>query len=288
VYHLKTIKQPEIFSVEYPDSKPLTEPTRDVAQEETKSQPPTPEAKKEEIKPIVTNEKVQPTETKVTKPEEIPVRIVEKTKVLHDTVFIEKRDTVYLTEPGENLRSMEGYATNNMILLLDVSGSMNTPEKLPLLKKSVLDLLSMMRQEDQVSIIAFSSKPKTLLEASSFKDEAKIKSAINDLKSFGKTDGNAGVKLAYKVADENYIRGGNNRIILATDGEFGLNAESRQLIEKFSKEDIFLSIFNFGKGAGASKTLQRLAESGKGNYEYISKENVDINLIREAKAKKKK
>src|SRR5688500_19075541 len=95
--------------------------------------------------------------------------------------------------------------------------------------------------------------------------------AINELKSLGKTDGNAGVKLAYKVADENYIRGGNNRIILATDGEFGLNDETRALIEKFSKEDIFLSIFNFGKGAGASKVLQKLAELGKGNYQYISK-----------------
>lgn len=183
---------------------------------------------------------------------------------------------------------MEGYATNNMILLLDVSGSMNTPEKLPLLKQSVLDLLSMMRQEDKVSIIAFSGKPKALLESASFKEDEKIKNAIGDLKSSGKTDGNAGVKLAYKVADENYIRGGNNRIILATDGEFGLNDETRALIEKFSKEDIFLSIFNFGKGAGASKVLQKLAELGKGNYQYISKENVELQLIREAKAKKKK
>ena len=218
---------------------------------------------------------------------EQPVRAVEKTTVLHDTVYIERRDTVYLPEPGGNLRSMEGYATNNMILLLDVSGSMNTPEKLPLLKKSVLDLLSMMRQEDQVSIIAFSGKPKTLLVATSFKEEQKIKDAINDLKPSGKTDGNAGVRLAYKVADENYIRGGNNRIILATDGEFGLNEENRQLIEKFSKEDIFLSVFNFGKGAGASKTLEHLADLGKGNYRYISKQNVDLQLIGEAKAKKK-
>jgi len=203
-------------------------------------------------------------------------------------VYIERRDTVYLPESDGNLRSMEGYATNNMVLLLDVSGSMNTPEKLPLLKQSVLDLLSMMRQEDQVSIIAFSGKPKALLQATSFKEEQKIKNAINDLKSSGKTDGNAGVKLAYKVADENYIRGGNNRIILATDGEFGLSDESRQLIANFSKEDIFLTVFNFGKGAGASKALEHLADLGKGNYRYISKANVDLQLIGEAKAKKKK
>jgi len=208
--------------------------------------------------------------------------------VRQDTVFVSKVDTVFVGIPGDMNMSMEGYATNNMVLLLDVSGSMNTPEKLPLLKQSVLDLLSMMRQEDQVSIIAFSGKPKALLEATSFKEEQKIKSAISDLKSSGKTDGNAGVKLAYKVADENYIRGGNNRIILATDGEFGLSDETRQLIGKFSKEDIFLTVFNFGKGAGSSKALERLADLGKGNYRYISKENVDLHLIGEAKAKKKK
>lgn len=273
---LQTVKQPELFHVQYPDTK--TE--RPQVSQKT-------ETPQEEVKPAVTTPTVQQPEKKVVQ-QEPPVQVVEKTKVLHDTVYIERRDTVYLSEPGENLRSMEGYATNNMILLLDVSGSMNTPDKLPLLKKSVLDLLSMMRQEDKVSIVAFSGKPKALLEATSFKEEQKIKNAINDLKSSGKTDGNAGVKLAYKVADENYIRGGNNRIILATDGEFGLSEETRQLIQKFSKEDIFLSVFNFGKGAGASKALERLADMGKGNYRYISKENVDLQLIGEAKAKKKK
>jgi len=173
-----------------------------------------------------------------------------------------------------------------MILLLDVSGSMNAPEKLPILKSSVLALISMMRPEDKVSIIAFSDKPKAILTAASFKDEERIEQDINALKSSGKTDGNAGVKLAYKVADENYIRGGNNRIILATDGEFILNDATREMIKKFSTEDIFLSIFNFGKGAGASKTLEQVAILGKGNYQFISRENVELQLIREAKAKR--
>jgi Mg-chelatase subunit ChlD len=205
---------------------------------------------------------------------------------VHDTVYIERRDTVYLTKGDEGLRSMEGYAVNNMILLLDVSGSMNTPDKLPILKSSVLELISMMREEDKVSIIAFSDKPKALLTAASFKDERRIKEAISALKSSGKTDGNTAVKLAYRVADENYLRGGNNRIILATDGEFVLHEDTRELIKKFSNEDIFLSIFNFGKGAGASKALEQVALMGKGNYQYISKENVELQLIREAKAKR--
>ena len=222
----------------------------------------------------------------VSKTKEPGLSATNEHKVRRDTIYIERRDTVYLTTGNEELRSMEGYAVNNMVLLLDVSGSMNAPEKLPILKASVLELISMMRPEDKVSIIAFSDKPKALLTAVSFKDESRIQQAINALKSSGKTDGNAGLKLAYKVADENYIRGGNNRIILATDGEFGLTDPTRELIRKFSTEDIFLSIFNFGKGAGASRALEQIALMGKGNYQYISKENVELQLIREVKAKR--
>jgi Mg-chelatase subunit ChlD len=267
VLHLKTLKQPELYTVMYPE--------------------PAKEKDQKLVAPVVAVEAIRSSSDVPVVQQQSKTPAVEKTMVLRDTVFIERRDTVYISAPGENLRSMEGYAINNMILLLDVSGSMNSPDKLPLLKKSVMDLLSMMRQEDEVSIVAFSDKPKAVLTATSFKEEAKIRNAINDLKSSGKTDGNAGLKLAYKVADENYVRGGNNRIVLATDGEFALSEETRQLIQRFSKEDIFLSVFNFGKGAGSSKALERLADLGKGNYEYISKENVELQLIREVKSKKK-
>jgi Mg-chelatase subunit ChlD len=219
--------------------------------------------------------------------QEVTATASAQSTVVHDTVFIEKRDTVYLADPGENLRSMDGYATNNMILLLDVSGSMNSPEKLPVLKQSVLDMLSMMRKEDEMAIIVFSGKTKILLNPSSFKDGEKIRKAIEELKPGGKTDGNAGLKMAYKVADENYMRGGNNRIILATDGEFPVSDETNALISKFARQDIFLSVFNFGKGMGSSKNLERLSTLGKGNYSAVSKENVELRLIREAKAKKK-
>jgi len=279
VHHLKTVKQPEFFQVKYPDLKP--------------QQQALPASAASSDKPLIaetpaTKPAEKPSETKndpVTMQSQLPQR---QTTLVRDTVYIEKRDTVYISEAVEDLRSMEGYATNNMVLLLDVSGSMNAPDKLPILKKSVLSMLSMMRAEDKVSIIAFSSKPRAVLESVSFREEERIRTAIENLKSSGKTDGNAGLKLAYKVADGNYIRGGNNRIVLATDGEFGLSDETRQLIERFSKEDIFLTIFNFGKGAGASKNLEHLATLGKGNYEYISRENVDFKLIREVKSKRKK
>lgn len=272
VPHLQVVKQPEFFQIIYPKDKeePRVKTTL----------PDAPPIAKQEERPEDKKQDVQQTTQTSTQ--------TATQKVVHDTVYIQRTDTVTIFAGNDaSLRSMEGYATNNLILLLDVSGSMNTPEKFPVLKKSVLDLISMMRKEDQVSIITFSSKPKVMLDAISFKEEEKIKKAIENLKSSGKTDGDAGISLAYKVADENYIRGGNNRIILATDGEFVLDEETLTLIEKFSTQDIYLSIFNFGKGMGSSKNLEKLAHLGKGNYEYIAKENVDVKLIREVKAKRK-
>ncbi|MBL7857175.1 MAG: VWA domain-containing protein [Cyclobacteriaceae bacterium] len=265
VWLLKTVKQPELFFVLYPEDRQTSEPE------------------------ILHDGPAVLMVTEGEKKKENPVVVItDKTKVIHDTVYIEKRDTVYLTGPGEEFRSMEGYATNNMVLLLDVSGSMNAPEKLPLLKQSVFNMLSMMRQEDQVSIIIYSGKAKVLLPPTSFKEEARIKEVINGLKPGGKTDGNAGIKLAYKTADANYVRGGNNRIILATDGEFPVTEQTLKLIEKSASEDIFLSVFNFGKGNSSMKNLEKLSSTGLGNYAYISRENAERNLIQEAKAKKKK
>jgi Ca-activated chloride channel homolog len=276
VYHLKTVKQPELFIIQNPKPKPSDKPKPPVQQTAANNAPPV-------STPTTVKTPTTGKEARVT-----PATGNNKEKVLHDTVYIEKRDTVYLGAPGEELRSMKGYASNNMVLLLDVSGSMNTPEKLPLLKQSVLNMISMMRDEDKVSIIAFSGKPRVLLESASFKDEARIRKAIDNLKSAGKTDGNAGLKLAYDVADKNYLRGGNNRIILATDGQFATSEEITQLIGKFAGEDIFLSIFNFGEGMGNARGLESIAKQGKGNYEHISKDNIELKLIREAKSKRKK
>lgn len=277
---LKVVHQVELFLVRYPDLSKI------------KKQP--------LVQPLIEPAKQQ----QIVNPEKHPVALDPSGRVIHDTVritdiirietvrqdtvYIEKHDTVYVSTPGENLMSMEGYATNNMVLLLDVSGSMNNPDKLPLLKKSVLLLLKMMRPEDEVSIVTYSGKAKIALQPVSFKEEEKIKKVIERLKSEGKTDGNAGIELAYKVADENYIRGGNNRIILATDGEFPVSEETLSLVKKFAGDDIFITVFNFGKTTLSAKNLKQLAETGKGNYEYITRDNVDVKLITEAKAKKKR
>ena len=264
VFVLMAVKQPELFEVQY--------------------------SKKNDIETKFDNNVVAGTAVPVVQENRgetlVTNRTTSATSIVHDTVYIEKRDTIYVGEPGENLRSMEGYAINNMVFLLDVSGSMNVPEKLPLLKQSVLNMLSMMRLEDKVSIVVYSGKAKVLLPPTSFKEEEMIKKVVNGLTSSGKTDGNAGLKLAYKVADGNYLRGGNNRIILATDGEFPVSEEIRVLIDKFSKDDIFLTIFNFGKQNNASQNLKKLSVLGKGNYAYITKQNAELILIREAKSKR--
>lgn len=205
-----------------------------------------------------------------------------------DTIYVERHDTIWLDRNPDLTRSMEGYATNNMVLLLDVSGSMNRADKLPLLKKSVLQLLDMMRNEDELSVVVFSGKPEVLLKPVSFKEQDKIKKAIDRLQSKGSTDGNAAIALAYEVADGNYIRGGNNRIILATDGEFPVAEETLDIIKRFAREDIYLTVFNFGAGTGSAKMLEKIATLGKGNYESVTQANVDAKLIREVKSKRKK
>lgn len=266
---LKTVLQPELFEIEYPNSGDVKSDLSDD----------TPTVKSAASIP--------------SKPLEQPARrddgnaSTPNVQLVRDTIYIERRDTVYISEASGDLRSMEGYASNNLILLLDVSGSMNSQGKLPILKESVLQLLDMMREEDQIAIVVFSGRPSVLLKPVSFRYPDKIRKAIRSLKPSGKTDANAGLKLAYKVADENYIRGGNNRIILATDGEFSINEESRNLIGRFADQDIFLSVFDFGKAKSTSANLSAVATKGRGTYQFISRENAGINLIREVKARRK-
>jgi Ca-activated chloride channel homolog len=268
---LQTIYEPELFILERgpkPPQRPDEFPVRSNAEQ----------------KPVIANH--LPETSVPGSQSSLPVD--PKNTSARDTIFIEKHDTIYLDRPDESVRSMEGYATNNMVLLLDVSGSMNRADRLPLLKKSVLDLLGMMREEDELSVVVFSGKPQVLLEPVSFKEQEKIRKAIGKLQSKGTTDGNSAIALAFQVADKNYIRAGNNRIILATDGEFPVSEETLKLIERFAKDDIFITVFNFGTGSGSAKSLEQIAALGKGNYELVTPENVDSKLVHEAKSKRKK
>ncbi len=210
--------------------------------------------------------------------------VVEK----RDTVYVERVDTVYIERGpgGTPVRSLEGYANNNLVLLLDVSASMRAPHKLPLLKMSVKSLLQLLRPTDQVSIVVYSGRARVVLEAVTGTRKAKIEAAIDDLHSDGGTDGNAGIRLAYKLANRHYLRGGNNRIVLATDGEFPVSEEVREVVHANAGEDVYLTVFHFTPKQTASPMLQQLAEKGRGTYTHITPENADARLLLEAQAKK--
>lgn len=207
----------------------------------------------------------------------------------HDTVFVERVrvDTVYLDRgQSANTRSLEGFAQNNMVLLLDVSASMDSPLKLPLLKCSIKSLLKLLRPEDQISIVLYSGKARVVLKPTSGSKSAEISRMIDLLQSTGDTDGNEGIRLAYKVINKQYVRGGNNRIVLATDGEFPVSGEVLKMIGENARQDVYLSVFTFGKNAHTGQKLKKLSELGQGSYAHVTEESADLQLILEAQSKR--
>ena len=208
----------------------------------------------------------------------------------NDTVYVERIrvDTVYRerSEPGDVNPSLAGYAANNMVLLLDVSGSMDSPIKLPLLKRSIKALLPLLRPEDQISIVVYSGKARVVLKPTSGVNRAEIARVIDELESTGDTDGNKGLQLAYKWANKHYLRGGNNRIILATDGEFSVSDDTRELIGQSALQDVFLTVLTFGRNPLTGQNLKKLSLLGRSTYAHVTPESADLQLILEAQAKK--
>jgi len=161
----------------------------------------------------------------------------------------------------------------NLVFLVDVSGSMSASNKLPLLKKSLTALTKQLRDKDRVAIVVYAGAAGVVLPSTSGRDKETIINSLNQLQSGGSTAGGAGIKLAYKIAEENFIQNGINRIILATDGDFNIGASSdgemTKLIEK--KRDLGISITNLGFGMGNYKDskMETIADHGNGNYFYI-------------------
>ena len=162
---------------------------------------------------------------------------------------------------------------SNIVFLLDVSGSMGSSDKLPLLKESLKMLTDNLREEDKVSIVVYADASGLVLEPTSGNNKAKIREALDKLKSGGSTAGAAGIELAYKMAAQEFIEGGNNRVILATDGDFNVGISSNdalvELIEEKRKTGVFLSVLGFGTGNIQDDKMESLADKGNGNYAYI-------------------
>ena len=200
--------------------------------------------------------------------------------------LITKKDTAtVVTKNNINMTSMQGFAHNNLMLLLDVSGSMAGKDKLPLLKESFKYLVNIMRAEDDVSIVIYAGDAAIVLKPTSASNQEQINAVIDKLRSRGKTNVKAGFKLAYKWMSKNFKEGGNNRIILATDGEFPISKYIYKLVEKRAERGINLSVFSFGSIRKKFDSLQTLVNKGKGNYEHVDKSKGKYKLVKEAQSK---
>ncbi|MEO6529134.1 MAG: von Willebrand factor type A domain-containing protein [Gemmatimonadaceae bacterium] len=162
---------------------------------------------------------------------------------------------------------------NNFVFLVDVSGSMQGPGRLPLVKQSLALLVNQLREEDHVAIVVYAGSAGLVLPSTSGGDKQRILGALDGLEAGGSTAGGAGIRLAYDVAKHNFIRGGNNRVILCTDGDFNVGASSDgalvELIEQRRKEGAFLTVLGFGMGNYKDAKMEKLADAGNGNYGYI-------------------
>ncbi|MBC5992019.1 vWA domain-containing protein [Pontibacter cellulosilyticus] len=162
---------------------------------------------------------------------------------------------------------------SNLVFLIDVSGSMNMPEKLPLVKAGFKLLVDQLRPQDKVAIVVYAGAAGLVLPATSGDNKPAIMQAIENLQAGGSTAGGAGINLAYKVAQDNFVKGGNNRVILASDGDFnvGVSSDSElvRIIEKKRELGVFLTVLGFGTGNLKDSRMEQLADKGNGNYAYV-------------------
>lgn len=162
---------------------------------------------------------------------------------------------------------------SNIVFLIDVSGSMSDENKLPLVKESLKLLVAQMRKQDRIAIVVYAGAAGVVLPSTSGDEKRKIIASLDQLESGGSTAGGEGIELAYKVAQEQFIKDGNNRVVLATDGDFNVGASSdeamEQLIEEKRKSGVFLTCLGYGMGNYKDSKLETLADKGNGNYAYI-------------------
>ncbi|MCG8582655.1 MAG: von Willebrand factor type A domain-containing protein [Bacteroidales bacterium] len=184
-------------------------------------------------------------------------------------------DEHYLLKVGLKGREIEkdNLPPSNLVFLIDVSGSMSSTNKLPLLKSSFRLLVNELRAEDYVSIVVYAGAAGVVLEPTSGRNKKQILEALDQLEAGGSTAGGAGLKLAYKLAKENYQEHANNRIILATDGDFNVGVSSNgameELVAKERESGIFMTVLGFGMGNYKDDRMEIIANKGNGNYAYI-------------------
>ncbi len=161
----------------------------------------------------------------------------------------------------------------NLVFLVDVSGSMDEPNKLPLVQSSLKLLADQLRPQDKVALVVYAGSAGVVLPSTPGESRITIKQAIDQLQAGGSTAGGEGIQLAYKIARNNFIKNGNNRVILCTDGDFNVGMSSddelEQLIEKERASGVFLTVLGYGMGNYKDSKMQKLADKGNGNHAYI-------------------
>ena len=184
----------------------------------------------------------------------------EHTKLMHVAI------KGYDVKPAEKPKA-------NLVFLLDVSGSMNEPDKLPLLRSAFRLLVGSLAPDDTVSIVAYAGEAGTVLEPTRVSERDKILQAIDTLNPGGSTAGEAGIREAYRLAEKSFVKGGVNRVMLATDGDFNVgqtdDEDLKRIIEKNRQSGVFLSVFGFGRGNLNDQVMQALAQNGNGTAAYI-------------------
>ncbi|MBX7081095.1 MAG: VWA domain-containing protein [Nannocystaceae bacterium] len=179
---------------------------------------------------------------------------------------------VKLALQGESINPEDAPA-RNMVFLMDVSGSMSGPDRLPLLRDALELMVDRMRPQDRVAIVVYAGASGIVLDSQPGTQKARIRAALKNLESGGSTNGGAGIELAYRVAERNFIEGGSNRVILATDGDFNVGVQSHKALVKLieSKRDsgVFLSVLGVGRGNLDDDTMEALADKGNGHYAYL-------------------
>lgn len=194
------------------------------------------------------------------------------TTVIGDCPWNEDAKLLQIGLKTEEIDFSEAPETN-LVFLLDVSGSMYSDNKLPLLQKSFAMLVEELTEKDRVSIVTYAGKDEVVLEGVSGDEKAVIREALESLEAGGSTNGADGIETAYRLAEEYFIEGGNNRVILATDGDLnvGVTSESalEELITEKKESGVFLSVLGFGTGNLKDNKMETLADRGNGNYAYI-------------------
>ena len=183
-----------------------------------------------------------------------------------------KHRLVRITLQGKRIET-DRLPPSNLVFLLDVSGSMQTPDKLPLVKAAFRLLVEQLRASDRVAIVAYAGSAGLVLPSTAGSEKERILEAIDRLEAGGSTAGGEGIVLAYKIAKEHHLDEGNNRVILATDGDFNVGVSSDgalvRLIEKQREQGTFLTVLGFGTGNLKDSKMEQLADHGNGNYAYV-------------------